>query len=209
MPEETTGNASDQNTPNSDAADTTTLVTDARDSKQKPDGADAGEKGEGDSKETAKPVAPEKYELTLPDGSLLDESVLERTAEIAKKQGLSNEQAQELLNQKSVAVNEYVSALQARVESWKTEVQNDKELGGAHFAKSVETAKRAVERFGTPEFQQALRDSGLGNHPEVVRVFKRIGEAMEDDTLLTVRQPSKKEPVDMASKFYPTSSEEK
>src|SRR3990172_2365452 len=41
---------------------------------------------------------PEKYEIKLPEGSLLDASEIERTVTLAKEQGLSNKTAQALLD---------------------------------------------------------------------------------------------------------------
>ena len=54
----------------------------------------------------------------------------------------------------------------------------DPEFGGAKFAENVAVSKRAYndQRLVTPELQALLKDSGLNSHPEVVRLFYRIGK---------------------------------
>lgn len=132
--------------------------------------------------------APEKYDLKLPEKSALDASAIERIAAYAKEQGLTNEEAQGLLEIESEAVSRYAQAqaeqVKSKVEGWKADVRKDKEIGGEAFEKNVELAKRVVERFASEDFKKALNETGLGNHPELVRVFFKIGLAMADDSLV-------------------------
>ena len=140
------------------------------------------------------PAAPEKYDLKLPEGSPFDASAIERTAAYARERGLTNDQAQALLERESSAVKGFADAqqanLKATMEGWVKAAQSDTEIGGANFGANVEMAKRALTRYGTDEFRKALEETGLGNHPEVVRTFLRIGKAMaEDRTILTGGAP--------------------
>jgi hypothetical protein len=61
-------------------------------------------------------------------------------------------------------------------------VKTDKELGGTALDGNIRLAQSALTKFGTPELRAALDTTGMGNHPEVVRVFTRIGKAMAEDT---------------------------
>jgi len=61
-------------------------------------------------------------------------------------------------------------------------MKSDKEIGGDSFTPSVKHAQNAINKFGTPELKSALDSYGMGNHPELVRVFARIGKAMAEDT---------------------------
>lgn len=134
-------------------------------------------------------IVPEKYDLKLPDGTQLDASAVEKVAQIAKEQKLSNAQAQALLNAKSDAIAEFTTKQQEQVKhkstnDWVNEMKSDPELGGDGFDKNVEMAKRVVQKFGTESFKKTLNESGLGNHPELVRVFSRIGKLMSEDQLV-------------------------
>ena len=133
--------------------------------------------------------APEKYELKLPEGStFLDAKALERTAAFAREQGLTNDEAQALLEREHEVVKTYAESQQAMatqsVQKWAEEAKADKEIGGEAFVKNAELAKRVVERYGTEAFKKALSDTGLGNHPELVRVFVRIAKSMSEDQLV-------------------------
>lgn len=149
---------------------------------------------------------PEKYDLKLPEGSLLKPADLEKISSYAKEKGLSTDQAQMLLDQRHSAITEYDASqknlLKTTAEGWMTESKNDKELGGDAFAKNAELAKRVVDRFGTEAFKNALNETKLGNHPELLRVFTRIGKAMAEDTLIVPGSPAGGKSQSMEELFY-------
>jgi hypothetical protein len=138
-------------------------------------------------KETVPPakVVPEKYELKLPDGSPLDQSSISKISDAAKARGLSNEEAQNELNRESASAASYHSMLQAKVienkAKWVSEVQSDPEIGGSKFDASVANAQRALNKYANPAFVQELNRTGMGDHPELVRTFARIGALLKDD----------------------------
>ena len=154
----------------------------------------------------AAPIVPEKYELNLPEGSLLDPSTIEKISAYAKEKGLSNEAAQEVLNRENAIVTAYHEAQNQQVteirNAWVKEAESDKEIGGDKFKENLELAKRVVNRFGSEAFKAALNETGFGNHPEVIRTFARIGLLMADDKLITGGSNSDT-PRDMAHTFYP------
>lgn len=141
----------------------------------------------------AKTVVPEKYELKLPEGSLLDASAIEKAAAMAKASGLSNEQAQKLLEHESNSIASFIEGqkqqLKQTSESWARELSVDKEFGGADFEKNAELAKRVVHKFASDGFRKTLNETGLGNHPDLVRTFVRIGKAMSEDKLVLPGSP--------------------
>jgi hypothetical protein len=97
----------------------------------------------------------------------------------------------------------------ARVAEWEGLTKSDKEFGGAKFDENMVMAKTALKQFGSPELVKLLNDSGLGNHPELVRVFVRAGKAISEDTFVTGGQSAagKAQPRsqgDYASALYPS-----
>lgn len=147
---------------------------------------------------TAKP--PEKYDLKLPDGTPLDSSEIEKTADYARERGLSNDAAQELLRRDHEAVMGYIDRAKEQVAQWASQAQADKEIGGDAFAGNVETAKRFFDRFGSPALKKALNDTGLGNHPELIRLGLKAGKAMADDSFVKGggSPETKKSPAEVA-----------
>lgn len=144
-----------------------------------------GEPKEGEDEDSG---PPEKYDLKLSEGSPLDESAKERIAAEAREQGLSNKDAQLLLEREERVITSHVDAqieqFQKSVVAWEAECRSDKEIGGAEFNKNVELAKRAAKTWCSEGFMKTLNDTGLGNHPELVRTFFRIGKAMDEDSFV-------------------------
>ena len=173
--------------------------------------------GAGDSGANQKPeaekgteggrVVPEQYTLKLPDGAVLDASAVEEVAAFAKERKLTNEEAQAILERDNAKIASYHEAqrqkLAQQVEQWVVEAKADKEIGGEAFPKNVEMAKRVLDRFAPQEFKDALNETGLGNHPELIRVFARIAKAMSEDQLV-VGGPSAQTQKSPEEVFYPT-----
>lgn len=154
-----------------------------------------------------KPVVPERYDLKLPEGSPLDKAHVETTAAFAKERGLSNEQAQAILDREHQAVASHLEGVKAMQQQWAEDSKNDKEIGGEGFSKNVELAKRVVDKYGSESFRKALSESGLGNHPELVRFITRIGKAFGNDHFVQAgAKPSGKRPIEEV--FYGKPKEE-
>lgn len=151
-----------------------------------------------------KPVVPEKYDLKLPEGSVLHPAVVDKIAALAKERGLSNEKAQELLNQESDSV---AAAVQQQASAWAEEAKSDPEIGGDGFKENVELSKRVIARFGSDSLKKELDKTGYGNHPELVRLLTKIGKAMDPDRLVIpgTQSGGKKSIEDI---FYSTENKE-
>ena len=123
-------------------------------------------------------VAPEKYDLKLAEGSLLDVSALGRIEAFAKQQGLSNEEAQALVDKQQAEVATFV---EDRKVMWHKQASEDKDIGGENFAKNAELAKRAFERVAPEGLKAEMDRTGYGNHPLVLKMFVNLGRMMADD----------------------------
>lgn len=75
-------------------------------------------------------------------------------------------------------------AWQAQTEQWAADVKADKEIGGDKLTTNLSAAQRALDQFGTPELKEYLEGTGLGNHPELVKAFIKIGKAMSEDGMV-------------------------
>lgn len=130
----------------------------------------------------AKPVVPEKYEFTAPDGREFDGETIAAYSEVARELGLSQEAAQKLLDRMGPQMAQRQEAqIQAVRNEWTKAATSDKEFGGEKLSENLSVAKKALDAFGTPELRDLLNTSGLGNHPEVIRLFFRAGKAISED----------------------------
>ncbi|HGE6735229.1 TPA: peptidase [Serratia marcescens] len=163
-----------------------------KDAKEKAD-KEAAEKAEKEKK----PAAPEKYEFTPPEGQELDANALAVFEPIAKELGLSQEQAQKLVDIYPQIQQQQADAWSKQVSDWGEQVKADKEIGGDKFNASVGAAQRALDQFGNPELREYLNASGLGNHPALVRFCAKVGKAMAEDSFVVPNQGGQRSAADV------------
>ena len=161
----------------------------------------------------AKPadVAAAEAALKFPDGFQPDVALLDAVKPMFKEFGLKGEQQQKLVDAFIARQAESEKASDAQFAEMKagylTALKSDKELGGAKYDATLGNVQRAYSKFGTPEFTKLMEDSGLGNHPEIVRAFARIGAAMSDDSISGARGsggPSAPDARERLYEQYPT-----
>ncbi|EOG8081189.1 peptidase [Citrobacter koseri] len=150
-----------------------------------PDGDKPAEKKEDDKPEGA----PEKYEFQAAEGVELDTEALKDFEPVARELNLTNEQAQKLVDAYPKILagvqQRQAEAWQAQTEQWAADVKADKEIGGDKLTTNLSAAQRALDQFGTPELKEYLNTTGLGNHPDLVKTFVKIGKAMSEDGMVT------------------------
>ncbi|ELE9701334.1 peptidase [Enterobacter kobei] len=142
-----------------------------------------------DDKEQKQEGAPEKYEFKPAEGQELDTAALEQFEPIARELNLSNEQAQKMVDLYGTKIlpmvqQQQAEAWQKTTEQWAEDVKADKEIGGDKLTANLSAAQRALDLFGSPALKEYLEGTGLGNHPELVKTFIKIGKAMSEDGMV-------------------------
>lgn len=126
--------------------------------------------------------APAKYEFKAPEGTEYSPEVLEAFTEAAKEADLTQDAAQKLIEKMAPAlVARQVDQVTAIHKEWLDASTADKEFGGEKLAANLGVARKALENFGSPELRSLLDETGLGNHPEVIRFMYRAGKAISED----------------------------
>lgn len=144
------------------------------------------------------------YDLKLPDGSILDSAYLDQTKSLAKEMNLTPEAAQKLVERDNYLQQQQLTKWNEQVVQWEGVVKSDKEIGGDNFQASVNDARTALDKFGSPEFKAMLNQSGYGNHPELVRLLSRVGKAMREDSMMNGSSSgSSRQEKSMVDIFYP------
>lgn len=173
-----------------------------------------GEQGKADDKQgdkgEAKTGAPESYDFKAPEGvEQLDSQLVETFTPLAKELGLSNDQAQKLVDlapqiQQRMA-QQQAEAWGKQLEAWVGEVKADRDIGGDNLPATMASAQKVMQQFGTPELKAALEQTGMGNHPELVRLFAKVGKAMGEDSFVAGGKSSGGS-GSIVDAFYPTKS---
>lgn len=176
-----------------------------------------GDKKPDDKKATVR--APEKYEdFKLAEGVKLAPELKGKFEAVARELDLPQADAQKLLDMapelnKAFAA-ELVDIAGKTSLKWADETKQDKEIGGggdkATLDKNLALVAKARDAFATPELLALLapfdaktnpNGTGFGNHPEVVRLFMRLGGSISEDNKLVTGSGSKQEQT-AAQKLY-------
>lgn len=182
---------------------------------QQPGAAQAETQTEAESKpassETAAQGAPEAYtDFTAPEGVTLGDEMSSEIGALAKELGLSQANAQKVVDIGAKLALKGASDQAAQVQSihtdWREQSTNDKEFGGDKLAESLSIAKAAMEATATPQLQMLLDKSGLGNHPEVIRHFLKIAPAFAADKFVPSGTSPPKGSKSAAEVLYPNNA---
>lgn len=166
--------------------------------KKEGEGDPAKPAGEGEPKKEGEPAAedttpkdvdgkpiPETYDIKMPDGIAMDKDLLAEVTPLFRDAKLSPAQAQVVADAYMQNQTKAIEAHNTQVKAWAAEAKADKEFGGPKFAENMGAARKAFTEFGSERALQIFDTYGLGNNPEVLRMFVRIGKAMgEGGTIL-------------------------
>ena len=113
-----------------------------------------------------------------------DEGVLDDFKEFAHYNNLTQDQADNLLGlfsdlQEEDAINEEQAMEDLKVQST-IELQRN---WGKNYDGNLDYARRAYAQFASPELSEVLDGTGLGNHPEMIRAFSKIGQMLGEESL--------------------------
>lgn len=151
----------------------------------KPDEDKGGKDGKtGDAKsgtnapEAKTAVVPEKYEFTVPEGFELDKTLVDQFTPIAKEAKLDQPTAQKFVDMYAGIKKAENDAHEKIRNDWKEATL--KELG-TNAPEQLANVAKVRERLLSKEFNDIIENSGLGNHPAVVRDLIKLGKAISED----------------------------
>lgn len=179
---------------------------------------DDGDDGKGDDDADAAAAkadaeVPEAYKLdpiTIGEGDdaqtvEIDGKLLEDVTPLLKEAGVTQGAAKKLAPAVLKVQQQVLERLNndhaATVADWEKQVREDKDLGGAKLGETMSLVARALDKFGAPsvkdkdgketnDFRLLMNDSGFGNHPVFVKMFRDIGKLVgEDDSLIRPDTP--------------------
>lgn len=150
--------------------------------------------------------APENYEFKMPDGYQLNDELAGEFGKWAKELNLPQDKAQAAADIGVKLVEQAFARQQEahaeQVADWRKQVETDKEIGGPALAENLSFAARAIDTFG-PELREVFDQTGMGNHPALVKAFIRIGKAISEDQLVGGARQSAVAETDPAKRLFP------
>jgi hypothetical protein len=142
-----------------------------------------------------RPEDPNGYELPNVDEEAKfspSEEFTENLKQKAHELGLTQKQTEEFFRWYVEDVGEsYVDQMNQQAEQFRQEAEQKlrKEFGNA-YNDNIKAAQEAVQNLDdNGEFAQMLENTGLGNHPAMVKALSKIGMELREDTVGGDTQP--------------------
>lgn len=121
-------------------------------------------------------------DLSFPEGAEVDEERLANVKERFSELGYTSEQAQEAVNIYSEMSQEIYDQFEQTKTEWENESKSDSEYGGENFNANIGVAGKAIDTFGNEGFIKMLNETGVGNHPEMMRFVWKVGQTLQEDS---------------------------
>lgn len=165
--------------------------------------------GEEPTEEPAKPDET-AFNVTAPEGfEKLDAEALAASTPLLRELGVTDDaKAQEVINKFAPVVQSMVERavtgygeqiaadIAATRAQWAKDAANDPEIGGTpeKFAATQADVARARDVFATPELIKVWDETGIGNHPEFLRMLAKVGRSVGEGAVHTATEGGAKAP---------------
>jgi len=180
------------------------------------------EEGKAEEKSEEGKATEVVYDIKAPEGMKLDpEAVSSFTSEVAKAVGLTNEQAQAVIDyglKREMAVEQEMiaqatQALSAVQEAEWDALKKDPELGGLNWPKTQALAKEGFMKFASKEELEFVESLKLGGRGPMITLFRKIALAHKEGSSFQAGSSSgaggQKSEDDLLREMYPTMFKER
>lgn len=138
-------------------------------------------------KAIGRPDTPEGYEIVkpdLPEGIPYSEERMSKFSEIAHKAGLSKSGFQAIVNAYNEDVKDQFNAVAKDAKDFQDKSTAEmKKDWGPDFKNNLAQADAAIGRIFGEEFKKVLVDTGLNNHPVVIKGMFKASQAIGEHSL--------------------------
>lgn len=147
-------------------------------------------------------AAPVYTDFTIPKEVGIDPALMEKAKATFAAQGLSQEQAQAVVDFYSGDVAKIITEAAAKPydlwrdtqAKWQEDIKADAEIGGAKMQAAMANGARAIDLFSTKDeaiaLRQALAFTGATNNPAIARFFARVGARISDGKFVPGNAPT-------------------
>ncbi len=203
-----------------------TLLDGANEEKKIEDGDSEDKPAEGDKEEPKEGGEEEKseskkgtitdgkytvddYEIVVPEGQEFNSELLDSIVPVFQDLGLENDSVQKIVDGYSEAVKAHVGAqIQKSMDHYETITEGWKKSAlkelGADSSKKLGIAAVARDKLGDSEFKEMLKETGVGNHPAMIRMLIKAGKLIKEDSFPDPGQPNKGRADSPEKVLYPT-----
>lgn len=128
------------------------------------------------------PHAPDPSVFPAPEDTPFQAADYEAFKQLSNELNLSSEQVEKWLAfEKNCAQHHTQQAQDKKREQVTAWAQQTRALYGEKLEQEIAFALRAANTFGGPDLRELLEETGLGNHPVVIRTLSGIGRTISED----------------------------
>ncbi len=172
-----------------------------------------GDDGAGDGEQAGAPEAYEDFAIPEGLGLEVDEKRMASFKDLAKGLNLSQDAAQTLVDEYTQAIPEIAAAAMEaatqaaeqkqrdQAEAWAKESREHPDIGGSSLEGVLARGNRVLGEYGTPSLIEALKQTGMSNHPDMIQLLNRVGTTLEEDRLENGKPPASTQTT--ADRWYP------
>lgn len=121
--------------------------------------------------------------MNFPKGLEPDKAIIDKFTKLAQDAKLDSAGAQKIVDFWAEVETAASEAHMSTIVTWAEEAKNDQEIGGAKFDATLASARKVLDRLGTPDLKNLLVTTGLGNHKAVIGFLAKIGNVISEDRL--------------------------
>ena len=152
-----------------------------------------------------RPEEPSAYEfeqVEMPQGMEHDTAGEDYFRTTVHQAGLNDRQAKALhKSYYQLMVQRHADAVRAQ-EHARQEAERSLRLEqGPAYEQSIGQARAALKHYATPEFLKRLDETGMGNDPNMLKVFMRVGKDMGGETSLVGGHAQQATPADLENQI--------
>lgn len=150
-------------------------------------GGEPEKKEAGDKPSKPEPLTADK--IKYPEGVKPTQEEADEYIKLANDLGLTQEQAQKMLEQSYAARKREREATLAEAKNTITECSKAwaaeaRKKFANNWDEVVSASRESYSKYATKGFMQIMRETGLGNNPEVIETFYNIGKALRSDRIV-------------------------
>lgn len=150
----------------------------------------------------AEPVVPEAYDFKMPDGVTADPAAVTAFTEIAKEMKFDQATAQRFADVAAGMVQRQLEAQAQQHDQWAAQTRSDPDIGGPKLEENLGQYRKTFDTFFDADVKKIFVDTGLGNHPAVIKGMLKIGKQLSEGSFVPANSMGGES--DMATKLYPS-----
>lgn len=127
----------------------------------------------------------EEYKIQKVEKSVLGDEFYSKAQELGHELGILPQQMQGFIHKLELDASQKHEAMLGQYKTNQEQAVNDlKKEWGEAFDSKLYNAQEVLKKFGDENTMQFIRESGLGNNPQMIKFLEKIGNSMKEAKII-------------------------